>query len=276
VADLSELRRQAEAALSERDADVRLARLFVVGSELAASDDAVASGEGRGLLQLAADEGSPFAALSLALLMLAGRGGPVERDAGFAYLARAAEAGLAVAAMTLGGLLLLDGERAGDGVEWLRRAAAASEWSAFWLLGAAHLRGLGVVADAARARVLLQVAAEHDVVDAQLELARLYDEGIGGARSPDVAARWERAAAEAGSADGCLRVAERLLAQAGAVALAIPWLRRAADVGSAAAAARLAKLHLEGGEVPYDAVESERWMARAKALGWDWDADLTR
>jgi uncharacterized protein len=272
--DLVQLRRDAEAALSERDAEVRLAQLFVVGSELAGSDDAAAAGEGRGLLQLAADEGSPHAALAVALLMLGGRGGPVEREAGFAYLARAAEAGLSVAAMTLGGLLLLDGERAADGVEWLRRAAAAHEWTAFWLLGAAHLRGLGAAVDAPRARVLFQVAAEHGVADAQLELARLYADGIGGARSDDVAARWEQAAAEAGSAAACLRVAERLLARAGGVPLAIPWLLRAADSGSADAAARLARLHLEGGDVPYDAVEAERWMARAKELGWDWDADL--
>lgn len=272
---LVQLRRDAEAALSERDPDVRLARLFVVGSELAGSDDATAAGEGRGLLQLAADAGSPHAALSVALLMLAGRGGPVERDAGFAYLARAADAGLSMAAMTLGGLLLLDGERAADGVEWLRRAAAQQEWSAFWLLGVAHLRGLGIAADAARARVLVQVAAEHGILDAQLELARLYAEGIGGARSDEVAARWERAAADAGSAEGCLRVAGRLLAHAGAVPWAIPWLQRAAEAGSAPAAARLARLYLEAGEVPYDAVEAERWMARAKALGWDWDADPT-
>ena len=114
-------------------------------------------------------------------------------------------------------------------------------------------------------------AAEAGVADAQLELARLYAHGVGGARDEAAAARWERAAAEAGSADGCLRVAERRGGAAGGVALAIPWFERAAEAGSAAAAARLAHLYLMGAEVPYDPVAAERWMARARALGWNWE-----
>jgi len=255
---------------------VRLAQLVVVGVELAGSDDDSACAEGRRLLQRAADDGSPYAAVLTALLLLAGRGGPADPAAGLDYLGRAAAAGVTTAGLMLGGLLLADDARAAAGVESLRAAAAAGEWSAFWLLGVAHLGGRGVPVDGARARTLMQVAADHGVVEAHLELARLHELGIGGARSADVAARHERAAADAGSTEGCVRVAERLLGRPGGVALAIPWLARAADAGSAAAAARLAKLYLAGVELPYDAVQAERWMARAKALGWDWEPSPTR
>ncbi|MGZ3428936.1 MAG: tetratricopeptide repeat protein, partial [Polyangia bacterium] len=178
---------------------------------------------------------------------------------------------LPAAAVTLGGMLLFDPESAPEGISWLRRAAKSGEPSAFWLLGAAHLRGLGVAVDAQQARVLLAAAAEAGVTEAQLELARLYVEGVGGARDDAAAARWEQAAAHGGSADGCVRVAERLLSRGGNLALAIPWLERAAEAGSAAAAARLAHFYLMGAEVPYDAALAERWMERARALGWSWE-----
>jgi TPR repeat protein len=276
LSDLDELRRRAAAALDERDPDVRLARLVVVGIELAGSDDDGAASDGRRLLVRAADDGSPHAAALVALMLLAGRGGPADPAAGLAYLRRAADGGVTTAGLMLGGLLLADDARAAEGVEALRAAAAAGEWSAFWLLGVAHLAGRGVATDGARARALMQVAADHGVVEAHLELARLHELGIGGARSADVAARHERAAAEAGSAEGCLRVAERLMVEPGRVPFAVPWLARAADGGSAVAAARLARLYLAGVDLPYDAAEAERWMARAKALGWDWEPPPTR
>ncbi|HWE27191.1 MAG TPA: hypothetical protein VHB97_04275, partial [Polyangia bacterium] len=109
--DLNQLRRAAEAALVEPDDERRAARLFVAACELAASDDGVAVAEGRGVMQLAADEGSPHAALAVGLMMLAGRGGPLDRELGIAYLERAADAALAAAAVALGGLLLLDAAR---------------------------------------------------------------------------------------------------------------------------------------------------------------------
>jgi TPR repeat protein len=276
VRDPERVRRDVEAALGELDRDARAARLFLAASELAACGDALAVYEARELLRLAGDEGNAYAALEAGLMMLAGRGGPVEADAGLAYVERAAGLGLPLAALTAGGILLLDGARAADGVVWLRRAAAASQWVAFWLLGAAHLRGHGVPVDAAQARVLLAVAAEHGIVDAQWELAQLYDAGIGGARDTAAADRWRRAAAQAGHADACVAVAERHLEQPGGVALALPLLERAADAGSAKAAARLAGLHLGAGDLPYDAAAVERWMARAAALGWDFEAELTR
>ncbi len=274
--DLDKLRRDAEAALVEPDDDRRAARLYIAACELAACDDAVAVGEGRGLMQLGADQGSPHAALAVGLMMLAGRGGPVDRARGLAYLERAADAALAAAAVALGGLLLLEPATAAAGVDWLRRAAAAGDEQAFWLLGAAHLRGLGVAVDPRRARMLYGVAAERGVVAAQLELARLFEDGVGGARDPEAAARWEQAAADAGSAEGCFRLGLRHGARPGGTARALAWLMRAADLGSAAAAARLARLYREDGaltQLESAADHAASWSARAISLGWKADVD---
>ena len=269
---VDELLAEAMQALDLADRDVRAARLFVVAAKLHATGDEVASAEARALLAKAAHDGSALAAFDLAMLLFAGRGGPVDTADGLMWLGRAATE-LPAAAVVLGGMLLFDAESAAEGIEWLRRAAAAGEAPAFWLLGTAHLRGLGVAVDAHKARVLIAAAAEAGVVEAQLELAAMYHAGTGGARDDAAAARWERAAAEAGSAEACLRVAERAASRGGGLPLAIPWLERAADAGSAAAAARLADIYLMGREVPYDAGLAERWMARATELGWRWDPE---
>ena len=259
-------------ALAVADRDERAAKLFVVAAKLQATGTAAATAEARALLTAAADDGSALAAFDLALLLLSGRGGPVDAAAGLGWLERAAAA-LPAAAVVLGGVLLFDPARATEGIAWLRQAAAAGDASAFWLLGAAHLRGAGVAADAGQARVLLAAAAEAGLAEAQLELARLYVDGIGGARDDAAAARWERAAAEAGSAVGCLRVAERAAARSGGLPHAIPWLVRAAEAGSGEAAARLAQLYTMGREVAPDAAAAERWRERARALGWKLESE---
>ncbi len=248
------------------DAGERAARLFVIATQLAASAEPADVVRARALLEEAAEAGSTHAALELGLMLTAGRGGAVDAEAGVAWIARAAEAGLGAAAVLLGGALLTVEPRAGEGVAWLRKAAAAQEWSAFWLLGVAYLRGLGVARDAAQARLMLQEAAQHEVADAQLELAALYAGGVGGARDDAAAAAWEKRAAEAGHAVGCWRVAERALAQAGGVARALPWLERAVAAGSVAAAERLAALHADGRELPRDDEAAARWRARADEL----------
>jgi TPR repeat protein len=272
VATVDELLAEASDALDLADRDERAARLFVLAGRLQATGDERATAEARALLAKAARDGSALAAFDLAMLLLAGRGGDVDTAAGLAELGRAATE-LPSAAAVLGGMLLFDAERAPDGIAWLRQAAAHGEPSAFWLLGAAHLRGLGVAVDERQARMLVTAAAEAGVVEAQLELARLYVAGVGGARDEVAAARWERAAAEAGSADGCLRVAERAARKPGGAALAIPWLERAANAGSAEAAARLAHLYFMGREVTRDEAAALRWMELANALGWQSDPE---
>ncbi|MDB4969418.1 MAG: tetratricopeptide repeat family protein [Myxococcales bacterium] len=261
---------EALAALDIADRDARASRLFVVAAQLALHGDEVAVAEARIFLAQAWDDGSPYAAFELAMLFLAGRGGPVDTAEGLRWLERAA-ATLPVAAVTLGGALLLDPETAAEGVGWLRRAAAAGEAGAFWLLGAAQLRGLGGRADPAGGRMLIKAAAEQGIAEAQLELAQLYAAGIGGARDEAAAVRWERVAAESGNAVACLRVAQREAARPGGVALAIPWFERAAAAGSPEAAADLAALYLKGEDVPYEPDVAERWMSRARELGWSFE-----
>ena len=262
-----ELYDEAEAALALDDRDERAARLFVVAAKLQASGDEAAAEKARALLEHAAGDGSALAAFDLAMLLLSGRGGAVDTTGGMRWLARAATE-LPSAAVTLGGMLLFDPASAAEGIGWLRRAAAAGEATAFWLLGAAHLRGLGVAVDARQARLLIAAAADAGVVEAQLELATMFAGGVGGARDEASAARWELAAAAAGSAEACLRVAERSAARSGGLAQSIAWLERAAEAGSAEAAARLAHLYSMGRQVPRSEAAAERWTSRARELGW--------
>jgi len=151
VATVDELLAEASEVLDVADVDARAAKLFVLAGRLQATGDERATAEARVLLAKAARDGSALAAFDLAMLLLAGRGGDVDTAGGLEWLGRAAVE-LPAAATVLGGLLLFDPARAVDGVAWLRRAAAAGEPSAFWLLGVAPRRGLGVAADAAQAR----------------------------------------------------------------------------------------------------------------------------
>jgi len=270
VASVRELLDEAIAVLDLADRDERAAKLFVIAAKLQATGDDVATAEARALLVKAADDGSALAAFDLGMLLVSGRGGEIDTAAGLLWLGRAATV-LPAAATVLGGMLLFDGESAGDGITWLRRGAAAGEPSAFWLLGAAHLRGLGVAVDAGQARLLMAAAADAGVVEAQLELATMFADGVGGVRDETSAARWEQRAAEAGSAVGCMRVAERAAARPGGLTRSIAWLERAVEAGSAEAAARLAYLYTMGGEVPADEAAARHWIARAGELGWQWN-----
>ena len=98
----------------------------------------------------------------------------------------------------------------------------------------------------------------------------MFAAGVGGARDDASAARWELAAAEAGSAEGCLRVAARVAARPGGMAQAIAWLGAAAEAGSGEAAARLSYLYFMGRRSARGrAGAAERWKAIApRALGW--------
>ncbi len=107
---------------------------------------------------------------------------------------------------------------------------------------------------------MIAAAAEAGVVEAQLELATMFAGGVGGARDEASAARWELAAAEAGSAEGCLRVAVRASARPGGLANAIAWLERAVEAGSAEAAARLAHVYSMGRRCSSTAA-SIRWRS---------------
>lgn len=194
----TEIERRLAEARALTDAGERAASLFVVASQLVASDDAQKNVAARAVLEEAAHAGSAHAALELGLMLTSGRGGAVDARAGAEWITRAASAGLPAAAVLLGGTLLNIAAQAANGVAWLRKAAAAQEWNAFWLLGVAFWCGLGVARDVAQARLLLQVAAQHEVVEAQIELAAMYAAGIGGARDEAAAAMWNKRAAQGG------------------------------------------------------------------------------
>src|SRR3989442_942104 len=115
------------------------------------------------------------------------------------------------------------GMRAGRG--WLSWRRRWRRWGGSWR-GGGRGRCWGV-----------RRGAGQGVVEGRLGLAAMYAGGSGGAGDAQAGARWEQTAADAGRAVGCLRVAERALAQPGGAGRALPWLIRAADAGSAEAAA---------------------------------------
>ena len=203
--------------------------------KLQATGDEAATAEARALLATAARDGSAMAAFDLAMLLFAGRGGPVDTAAGLVVArARGARARRRRRRCSAGCCSSTPRARpkASPGCGARRRRARRS---AFWLLGAAHLRGLGVAVDAHQARLLFAAAAEAGVVEAQLELARLYRQ-----RHRRRARRRRRR--RAGSARRRRRAAPRAACVwpsarrrgGAAIALAIPWLERAARSGQRA------------------------------------------
>lgn len=161
------------------------------------------------------------------------------------------------------------------------RAAKSGIAEAEYRLGRCYLEGAGVPASADEAALWLERAAEHRHAEARALLAGLCLRGYsprddrlfpsGPPRGPDfaTAAKWARAAAEAGDPLAALNYGVFL---AGGIGLdrdeqqAVAWLRRAAD---ALPAARYlyGRMLAEGRGVGADPAEGRAAIARAAATG---------
>ena len=117
-----------------------------------------------------------------------------------------------------------------------------------------------------RAVQLLSPLADAGNSEAQHRVAIMYQNGLGVARTPEVALRWMRAAAEAGNP----------LAQHGLGfmymngecvdrddAAAVVWFRRAAEQGLEGSMAMLATLYEQGRGVKQDLEAAREWYRRA-------------
>lgn len=157
--------------------------------------------------------------------------GPGRQDAALTRLTHLAEGGAADARRALGLALLSRGNQAGNGLQWLRRAA------------------------------------EDGDVEARFQLGKLYSVGAAGA--PADAARafaWFSAAGKAGHAGAAYRLGIAWRDGYGVKtdhAEAVRWLRRASDAGIAAAQFLLANAYREGDGVPRDDAEALRLYAAA-------------
>lgn len=187
--------------------------------------------------RLAAERGEPHAMATLALMTVDGRGVPKAPEAGRAWLEKAAGLGETTACYNLALLLLAEGGEA----------------------------------DRARAAVLLRVAAEGEVGDAQHALGVLYANGGGGLpRDRAEAARLFLRAAKNGSLAGEVEWAIAQFNGDGTPkdeTTAARQFRHAAGRGNAIAQNRLARLYWLGRGVARNPVEAAAWNIQASAQG---------
>ena len=156
-----------------------------------------------------------------------------------------------------------------SGLALLYQAADAEEPRAFYGLGMARLRGLGVTVDAARAAAWFAKAAG-TVPDAAWELGVLTEAGRGVPRDPVRARALYRQAAEAGQTEAAFRpgTMDRLgIGTAPDPARGMIWIRHAAEQGDARAMSDLGYALLTGTGEPRDPKSGLAWLRAAATMG---------
>lgn len=108
--------------------------------------------------------------------------------------------------------------------------------------------------------------AEAGQPQAQFNLALLYSNGLGVARTPNTARRWFTAAADQGNVQAQYNLALMLQLGDGVerdIAAARRWYEQAARQGLASAQNNLGLMYLEGQGLPADPARAIRWLKRA-------------
>jgi TPR repeat protein len=185
----------------------------------------------------AAERGDRDATFALAMLRMAGRAGPVDREEASKLLVAAARLNHPIAAYNLA-LLHLEGQLFqrdfARAAELLRAAADAGSPEAQYALATLYKEGRGVRKDVAECARLLYYAAIGDNTDAQIEYAIALFNGVGVQKNEEDAAQ---------------------------------FLLRAARKGSPIAQNRLAHILMAGRGLPADPVEAIKWHLISKAGG---------
>ena len=130
-------------------------------------------------------------------------------------------------------------------IDDVRRLADGGVPEAVFLMGTAYDEGLGVAADPTIAAAWFHRAADAGHVLAQHNLGNAYADGRGVARMDVMAVYWWRKAAEAGDAIPQFRLArmyEEGLGVTRDLTVAVEWYRRAAERGHVPAAEALKRL----------------------------------
>jgi TPR repeat protein len=127
--------------------------------------------------------------------------------------------------------------------------------------------------DCDQAGPILQDEAARGNVDAQNELAGIYDSGMffGLPKDPALAAFWRRKAAEQGSERAQAELAERYELGVGVPkddAQAVFWLRKAADQSDMLSQIALADRYEKGQGVPQDEAQAFDWRLKAAEQGF--------
>ena len=222
------------------------------------------------LYRQAAAQGHPGAQSNLAILLLNSQRTPEGLD----WLRKAAAAG-AAPAMTLLGNLSLTGnglpKNEKDAKTWLTKAADLGDADALASLSLMAETGTALPKDPAKALDLLQKAAERNSVKALLRLAmkRLKGDGLpkDGAQTISLLTR----AANLGSTEATLALGT--LYETGEsveknLATALKWYRQAADAGDSTASLKLGVLYSEGSkDIPQDDTKALQAFLRSAELG---------
>ncbi|MFC7441130.1 tetratricopeptide repeat protein [Laceyella putida] len=166
-------------------------------------------------------------------------------------------------------LTLLEGEEEEEreGINWLRRAAAAGQMDALFVLAEQLLERQAVDEGAALLRQAAQAGHPHAM--SQLGYRLLF--GLGFPRLPEEGRSWLRQSAEAGAVGGMFQYGLCLLDGLGGPPepeQSESWLRRAAEAGHAVAMQVLGTHLLEGGLFPRRSEEGEHWLRRAAEEGY--------
>ena len=107
-------------------------------------------------------------------------------------------------------------------------------------------------------------------VDAQIELAELYDNGLGVIKSAQTAVEWYKRAAEQGNTMAQFEMAEHYINGNGIKKdekKAVEWYKRAAEQGCARAQFEMAERYNTGNGIEKDEKKSLKWYKRAAEQG---------
>ncbi|RJF68735.1 tetratricopeptide repeat protein [Rhodopseudomonas palustris] len=194
-------------------------------------------------------------------------------ETGFAWIGKAAAAGLRDAQAMLGDLL-----RAGRGCDvdleaaraWYERAAEQGAASAAFGLGDIFYQGLGVEKDAAIAAEWYKQAAANGHVRAQTALGYLHRNGEGVARDLVAAGRYFQEAARHSDVNALFSLAEMYLEGSGvpkSISKAETCLRKAGRRGHLPSMIKLGELYSRGLGAEPNLTEAAEWYSLAAEKG---------
>ena len=211
------------------------------------------------LFKRGAQQGHPLAMYNLALHYRDGVGVPRDDGQAAEWFARSAGSGL-VSAMVEYGRVLWSGRGQPDSkanprraIEWLQRAAEAGSLRAmYWLGKICNSRGSATY-DAQLALLWYGRAAEAGYSEAQVNVARIMEEGVGLPNpQPEISERYWRLAAHHGNALAQVEFADKLrngllqVKEEFGETEVITTLKQAMSQGSARAAVELAQIYRKG------------------------------
>jgi hypothetical protein len=212
----------------------------------------------------------------LGLTLLTGDGLPGDRDAGIAWVARAAEHGEPAAARDIAGRLrnganvTVDETKIADA---LRPQAEAGDVEAMRSLGPMMIRGRGTKQDPAAGLAMIRTAAEKGSSGAEKDLSQLYLDGAPGVpvNRPE-AMKWLGVSAQHGNVDAMLSLGYMSIGGAQDIRNLVTgycWLMRAALLDHPQAHEKLSTIFAEGEKdgrgtvITVDLVQADYWFRLA-------------